>query len=121
MRGSKIILLVLVAVIVDIDNILCHPNPSPAGTKRRVPPISSMVRPSFILTGPFETGTSSMKEEIKRNSLPARPSLHLALVFPWSSIEACVIQYWNDNQFTKLDQFVRDIFTVDNSAQAPTK
>lgn len=121
MRGSKIIFLVLVAVIVDIDNILCHPNPSPAGTKRTVRPISATARPAFILTGPFDTGANSMKEQIKRNSLQASPTLHLAHVFPWSSIEACVIQYWNNNQFTKLDQFVKEIFTVDNSAQAPTK
>lgn len=120
MPSSKIIFLLLAAVIVDIDNVLCHPKPSPAGTKRRSRPISAITRPAFVLTGSFDTGPNSMKNQIEANS-PPTTTLHLAHVFPWKSIQACVIQYWNNNQFAELDRFVKDIFTVDKSAQAPTR
>lgn len=121
MRGSKIFFLVLIVAILNIDYVLSHPKkllvkktskpktPTTGGKK-----VSG--RPGFINIGPF---TSMKKATIQK---PASVSLHLAHVFPWSSISACVDKYAKKNQWsTELNNFINEIFQIDDVAEAPTK
>jgi len=111
-----------------IDHVLSHPKrlkvkrPTKP-TRPTIPPKKRPAfRPAFLHTGPLQDlkNTNSMKSRILRNSATGT-TLHLAHVFPWSSINACVDYYWKNRQTNKLDNFIMEIFEVDRAAIAPTK
>jgi len=124
MRTSHILFLALLVCFLGIDHVLSHPKRLKVKkpTKPNRPTIAPKKRPAFVHTGPLQDlkKTNSMKRRILRNSATGT-TLHLAHVFPWSSINACVDQYLKNRRITELDNFIGEIFEVDLVAQAPTR